>query len=212
MRAVNLLPRDAERQRSEGGRAPLYVAAGGIAAVTAVMVVLFMSASGSIDDQQARLDSVEAAISRIDDAGQPTVAPSAVAQERTDRVAALSAALSTRVPLDRLLRELAFVLPEDAWLTGISAAAQSGTAVAAVPGATATSQGVTIQGATYSLSSVARVLSRLAAIPSLTGVRLIASARVDPAEQAAGATTKTKGGKRVVTFSIGANLSTGSGT
>ena len=130
MRAVNLLPRDVERQRSEGGRAPLLVAAGGIAAVTAAAIVLFISASGSIDDERARLESVEAAITRITDSGQPALVPGAIARERTDRVAALSAALTTRVPLDRLLRELAFVLPDDAWLTGLSAVAPADATVA----------------------------------------------------------------------------------
>jgi Tfp pilus assembly protein PilN len=212
MRAVNLLPRDAERQRSEGGRAPLLVAGGGLVAVTAAAVVLFMSASGSIDDQRAQLDSVEAAIARVGDPGQPTVAPGAIAQERTDRVAALSVALTTRVPLDRLLRELAFVLPEDAWLTGLSSAAPAGAAPGTAPAATTATQGVTIQGATYSLASVARVLARLAAIPSLDGVRLTASARVDPAAEQASRTTTAKRGRTVVTFSIAANLRTGSGT
>jgi Tfp pilus assembly protein PilN len=211
MRAVNLLPRQAERQRSEGGRAPLLVAAGGIAAVTAAAVVLVMSASGSIDDQRTQLDSVEAAIARVGDSAQPAVAPGAIARERTDRVAALSAALTTRAPLDRLLRELAFVLPEDAWLTGLSATGLAGTGSATAPAATAT-QGVTIQGATYSLASVARVLARLAAIPSLAGVRLMASARVDPAAEQAGGTTPPKRGRTVVTFSIAANLRSGSGT
>jgi Tfp pilus assembly protein PilN len=212
MRAVNLLPRDVERQRSEGGRAPLLVASGGIAAVTAAAIVLFISASGSIDDERARLESVEAAITRITDSGQPALVPGAIARERTDRVAALSAALTTRVPLDRLLRQLAFVLPDDAWLTGMSAVAPADATVA-VPATTAT-QGVTIQGATYSLASVARVLSRLAAIPSLDDVRLAASARVAPAaEGSSGADAQPKATqKTVVTFSIAANLRPGSGS
>ncbi len=213
MRAVNLLPRDVERQRSEGGRAPLLVAAGGIAAVTAAAIVLFISASGSIDDERARLESVEAAIARITDSGQPALVPGAIARERTDRVAALSAALTTRVPLDRLLRELAFVLPDDAWLTGLSAVAPADATVA-VPASTTATQGVTIQGATYSLASVARVLSRLAAIPSLDDVRLTASARVAPAaEGSSGADAQPKATqKTVVTFSIAANLRPGSGS
>ena len=124
MRAVNLLPRDTERQGKDGrGKAPLFAAAGGIAAVTVGAVVVFMSASGSVSDQRAQLDSVESAIARVRDVGHPTVASGAIAQARADRVAALSAALTTRVPLDRLLRELAYVLPDDAWLTGLSAAA-----------------------------------------------------------------------------------------
>ena len=122
MRAVNLLPRDLESNRDVGGRTPLLVAAGGIAGVTAAAVVLFMSASGSVSDQKSQLDSLEAAIASVPSPNQPAVAPAGITQERADRVAALSAALTYRVPLDRLLRELAYVLPEDAWLTGLTAA------------------------------------------------------------------------------------------
>ena len=184
MRAVNLLPRDLERQRSDGGRAPVLLAGGGIAAVTAAAVVLFMSASGSVSEQRSQLESVEASIARIPAAGQPAVAPGTIAQERTDRVTALAAAMSTRVPVDRLLRELAYVLPEDAWLTGLTASAPTAAAPTGAPAgaaAPATSvPNVTIQGATYSHQSVARVLARLAALPTLSDVRLTASARIEP--------------------------------
>jgi Tfp pilus assembly protein PilN len=215
MRAVNLLPRDLERQRGEGGKAPLFVAAGGIAAVTAAAAMLFLAASGSIADQQSRLDSLEASIARIPNAGgQPAVAPGAIAQERADRVAALSAALTTQVPLDRLLRALAYVLPEDAWLTGMTATApptaSTGGAPAAAP---ATAQGVTIQGATYSNLSVARVLARLSTIPSLENVQLTATAQVEPTTTQSDGKSKKKQTKQktVVTFTIDANIS-GSGS
>ena len=210
MRAVNLLPRDLERQRGEGGKAPLFVAAGGIAAVTGAAVVLFMSASGSISDQRAQLDSVEAAIARVPTSGQPTVDSGAIAQERADRVAALSAALTTQVPLDRLLRALAYVLPADAWLTGMTASAAATAAAGTTPPGTpaaapTTAQGVTIQGATYSHHSVARVLARLSTIPSLENVRLTATSRVAPAQSEGEVKKKTKQ-KTVVTFTIDANL------
>jgi Tfp pilus assembly protein PilN len=216
MRAVNLLPQDLERQRGDGGRAPLFVAAGGFAAVTAGAVVLFMSASGTASDQRSELESTRAAIAAVPSAGQPTVAPAAIVQERADRVAALSAALTTRVPLDRLLRELGYVLPDDAWLTGLTASApDSADAGTAPPGTSAPAatavQGVTIQGATYSQSSVARVLARLSAIGSLDQVRLTSSARVAPAAPEASDAKKTrqKKQKTVVTFTISANLRTG---
>lgn len=221
MRAVNLLPRDLERQGGEGGKEPLFVAAGGVAAATAAAVVLFMSASGSISDQQSRLDALEAAIAKIPNrTGQPAVAPSVIAQERADRVAALSAALTTQVPFDRILRTLAYVLPEDAWLTGMTAAAPATAATGAAPPGTpaaapTTAQGVTIQGATYSNLSVARVLGRLATIPALENVRLTATARVEPTAPETDATSKSKSkakkGKTVVVFTIDANIS-GSGS
>jgi Tfp pilus assembly protein PilN len=223
MRAVNLLPSDLERQSGGGSRrVPLFVAAGGIAAVTVGAVALFMSASGSISDGKAQLDSVEAALAQLPTGAQPAVAPGSISQERADRVAALSAALTTRVPLDRLLRELAYVLPEDAWLTGLTvtapAAADAGTGSpgAAVPPTSGT-QGVTIEGATYSNRSVARVLARLAAMPSIDDVRLVTTTRREPAvertdQSAPKAKKARKKQKTVVTFSISANIRAGSGS
>jgi Tfp pilus assembly protein PilN len=212
MRAVNLMPRELERQRGDGRRIPVLVAGGGVAAVTAAAVGLFMSPSGSVSDQRSQLDSVEAAIASLPTQGQPAVAPTAIAQERTDRVAALTAALSTRVPVDRLLRELAYVLPEDAWLTGLTASAPAGAPSAAPPGSTAPTAtgtpGVTIQGATYSHQSVARVLARLGALPTLADVRLTASARVEPAASK-GESKKVKKQKPVVTFTITATVRSG---
>jgi Tfp pilus assembly protein PilN len=218
MRAVNLLPRDLERERARGGRLPLLVAGGGLAAVTVLAAVAFMSASGSVSDERSQLESVEAAIARVPKSSEPAVAPGTVAQERTDRVAALSAALATRAPVDRLLRELAYVLPEDAWLTGLTANAPTAVTPTGAPAGggaapTGSAPGVTIQGATYSHRSVARVLARFAALPTLTGVRLTASARVVPATEGGdGAATSTKPKKKqrpVVTFTITAGLRTG---
>jgi Tfp pilus assembly protein PilN len=221
MRAVNLLPGDVERQRADSvGRTPLLVAAGGVAVVTAAAVALFMSASGSVSDRRGELDSAEAAVAAVPSAGQPTVVPARITQERADRVAALSAALTTRVPLDRLLRDLGYVLPDDAWLIGLSAAApETADAGTTTPGtaapASSAEQAVTIEGATYSNSSVARVLSRLSAIPSLDRVRLTGTVRVVPAAAVAPAaktTKKTKTQKTVVAFVIAANLRVGSGS
>ena len=218
MRAVNLLPRDAERTGSESARTPLLVAAGAAAAVTAAVVVLSLSASGAAGDHRAELAAVEEAIALVPNAGRPAVSQAALVQERTDRVAALAAALSTRISFDRLLRELSLVLPEDAWLTGITASAPASAApTGATPGGTppaaaTTTQGVTIQGATYSHESVARVLARLSVIPSLESIRLTASARVEPqADETEGAKkTRKKKQKTVVTFSVAATLHAGS--
>jgi len=211
MRAVNLLPVDLETRRFEAGRLPILVAGGGIAAVTAAAAVLFIGASGSVSDQRAQLESVEAALARIPAQGQKSaVAPGTIAQERSDRVTALAAALTTRVPVDRLLGELAYVLPENAWLTGLTASAPTA-ATAAAPGAAAPGVAatpvITIQGATYSHQSVARVLARLAALPTLTNVRLSASARVEPVAPEGDSKSKTvRKQKTFVTFTITAGF------
>lgn len=218
MRAVNLLPQAEQRARLEGVRTPLLVVAGGVAAMTTGAVILALSASGAAVERRAALAAVEAAISGLPAAPDPAVSQGVLVQERTDRVAALSAALSTRVSFDRVLREISLVLPEDAWLTGLTANAPASIAPAVVtpggpppppPVASSGPAGVTIQGSTYSHDSVARVLSRLSVVPSLENVRLTASARVVPQTEVAGTggqPAQTVKGKPVVTFTISASL------
>ena len=205
MRAVNLLPRDEQHERLEDVRTPLLVLAGGLAGVTAAALVLSFAASGAANERRGELAATKAEIARVPKALKPVISGDALGQERANRVAALSAALSTRLSFDRLLREISYVLPEDVWLTGITAAGPALVASAgAPPGGTQApssstgADGVTIQGATYSHDAVARVLARLSAISSLENVRLTASARVAPQEK--------ERRKTIVTFSVAATL------
>jgi Tfp pilus assembly protein PilN len=215
MRAVNLLPRDAERTGAGSARrAPYVVAGGGIAVVTAFLAFFFLSASGAVDEKKAELAVTKSAIAAIRKPADESPPSGVVVQERADRVAALSAALSARIAVDRALLELSYVLPEDAWLTGLIANAPNETAGAApggAPAATSAASGVTIQGATFSHESVARVLGRLAVLPSLENVHLTASALIQPqADQDVGqAKSSQKKQRALVTFTIEADLRSG---
>lgn len=227
MRAVNLLPRDEQRPRLEGGRIPLIAAAGGVAAVTVGAVLLAFSASGTADERRAELAVVQAAIAQLPKAPDQAISQGTLVQERTDRVTALSAALSSRFAFDRLFREISYVIPKDAWLTGLRAVIPASAAAGSTTGAPATAstgtEDVTIEGATYSHDSVARVLSRLSVVPSLENIRLTASARVvsqpTAAETSSSEKTYSKKSKKpkkakakkraVVTFTISASLRSG---
>ena len=230
MRAVNLLPRDLERARSERTRVPLIVLFAGLAVVTVLAAMLTLSSAGTVSDRRGDLQAAESALEAASaNSGRTAPAQGLVVQERTDRVAALAAALSSRVPLDGLLRQLAYVLPADAWLTGLAAtsADDSATTRSAAPSGssgtppasagTPTGTSLTIDGATFSQESVARVLARLAVLPSLEDVRLTKSERVDPqaatAQPGADASVKPKSKKKkqesVVVFSITASYARG---
>ena len=218
MRAVNLLPRDEQQPRLQGGRIPLLLAAGGVVAVTAGAVLLGSSASGTVDERQAELAAIEASIAQVPKPPDQAVDSGIIAQERTDRVAALSAALTTRFSFDRLLREISFVLPRNAWLTGLTAALPAAEAQTGVPGAApVVSEDVTIEGATYSHDSVAVILARLSVVPSLENVSLTATSRVvSQANETGPATAKSKKSKKanakksaVITFTIAASLRPG---
>ena len=131
---------------------------------------MVIGAGGAANSKQAELDGLRAQIAAIP--AVPVVDTSredALAAEKGARVGALSAALAGRVAWDRVLRQVSLVLPEDVWLTNLSAAAPDATQAAA------TGSGFTLTGATYSQNGVARFLSRLAVIPDLANVRLQSS-------------------------------------
>ena len=218
MRAVNLMPRDERGARLELGRLPLIAAAGGVVLVTAASFFLATSASGSASDSKAELQAIEAAIARVPKGPGAAVNAGALAQERSSRVVALSAALTSRTAFDRVLREISLVLPANVWLTQLEASAP--VPAVPLPGAVPTPQtgatkGVTIQGATYSHDSVATVLARLAVVPSLTDVRLTSTALVEPQveeESTSGKKSRKKPrtrAKRFVTFLVSASVRTG---
>jgi Tfp pilus assembly protein PilN len=173
MRAVNLLPRDEVKRSFAKNRGVGFGAAGGVALVTTLLVTMSMGAGGAVGEKQAELDSLRAQVAAIPRvATQDRDADTALAADKATRVGALSAALTSRVAWDRVLRQVSLVLPEDVWLTNLSA-----TAPTAIPveGAATTAAGFTLIGSTYSQNGVARFLSRLSVVPELTHVRLQSS-------------------------------------
>jgi Tfp pilus assembly protein PilN len=175
MRAVNLLPRDAPVKSFAANRGVAFAGLGGAALVTAVLATMVVGAGGTASQKQAELDSLRAQIAAVPrPVEQDTSVDAVLAADKGARVGALSAALGGRVAWDRVLRQISLVLPEDVWLTNLSASAP--VAVDAVPlegGTVAT--GLTLVGSTYSQNGVARFLSRLSVVPDLANVRLLSS-------------------------------------
>jgi Tfp pilus assembly protein PilN len=130
-----------------------------------------------------------------------------LALQRDQRIAALSAALQTRLAWDRILREISAVLPGDVWLSTFSAegatpkpapAATTGTTPPpATPPPAPTAGPLRLAGYTYSQEGVARLLTRLAVVPALQDVELVSSTRTNIA------------GRDVFSFSITANVRSG---
>ena len=180
MRAVNLLPRDdGRRRRTRAEQAPFVVGLGLLVLVTLALCAAFLMASSKAGDKQAELDGLQAQIDILPPGpAGPTPIEAGLAGERTARVAAVGNALTRRVSWDRVLRELSLVLPDDIWLTSLSARSPASPASAAPPAAKAPGAaptGLTVNGYTYSHGSVARLLSRLSVLPDLTNVQLQSS-------------------------------------
>jgi len=174
MRAINLLPRDEPRRSFEAGRGVAFGAAGGFALVSVALAALLLAAGGSLQEEQARLDALNAELATLPEPGQEEPDGNAeLAAAKNRRIGALSSALSGRVAWDSVLRELSLVLSGDVWLTSL--ASQAPGDPASDPAAAATGAGLVLNGATYSQSGVARLLARLSVVPTLSNVRLQSS-------------------------------------
>jgi Tfp pilus assembly protein PilN len=196
MRAVNLLPKDPGQRTIKKESLPVLIGACSAVLVAAVLGAMFMMGSGKIAAQQRKLDDLNRTYQALP---PPPAGPSAAQQqlagEQSARVSALSTALTSRVAWDRVFREFSLVLPEDVWLTTLTAKSP----ISAVTNASTSSGGgapsqFTIQGRTYSHDGVARLLSRLQVVPDLTNVQLLSSSM------------SKVGGQDVVDFSIAADI------
>ena len=185
MRAVNLLPRDDPRSSSRQTNPTVLVGVIGAVAATAILAALFLTVSTGVADKQSRLDAAQAELDATPAPPPVDTSGATLELEKSARVMALSTALVTRVAWDRVLREISLVLPEDVWLSTLSAKAPGPAAVAAP------TAGFTITGKTYSHDGVARLLARLAVVPQLTGVQMQHSTLV-----------ASESGRPVVEFSI----------
>ena len=202
MRAVNLLPRDQGQRTITKESLPVVVGGCTGLLVLAVLGAMFMMGSGKIASQQRKLDDLNRQFQALPPPPPgPTTAQQQLAGEQSARVSALTTALSSRVSWDRVFREFSLILPEDVWLTSLSAKSpiSPATNASSTGGSTVPSM-FTIQGRTYSHDGVARLLSRLQVVPDLTNVQLISSTR------------SKVGSQPVVEFTIAADIAAAGGS
>jgi Tfp pilus assembly protein PilN len=209
MKAVNLLP-DSRRaghrspERSQERTATLALVGGGLLVllVSVVIAVTGLHQRGIANEKQVTLAGLADELT----AARAASAAAAGAQSQTiARFAAVSAAASGRIAWDSLLDDLSRVMPPGTWLSDLSAQAPLAptTPVGAPSSTTPTPEAVPtafrLTGFARSQNLVPRVLERLALIPTLSGVALQQSQRVDV------------GDKKAIQFTIGANVRTEGG-
>ena len=182
MRAVNLLPRDGTGPRGPRRRQSRGILLG-IGAASAVLTALAAGATieaAKVKDKQRTLEGLRAQLAAV--RPPPKQAGSTrLAQEKERRMTAVGAALSERIAWDRILRKLALVLPEDVWLSGLTASRVGGSTGGPAGGTPAPGGGtaLSLKGYTYSHEAVARFLARLAVVPDLANVQLQNSGRTE---------------------------------
>jgi Tfp pilus assembly protein PilN len=170
VRAVNLLPGDQADQGRKVPPLPVLVGCVGTVVVSALLALMFLSASSGVAKKQHALEQIQAEYAALPAPIPASPVVAELPQQRQTRVTALATVLGQRVAWDRLLREVSQVVPSDVWLVSLNALAPS-ISPAPVAGA-APPQSFMVTGCTYSQDSVARFLARLSVVPDLTGMTL----------------------------------------
>jgi Tfp pilus assembly protein PilN len=167
MRAVNLLPRETKQPRKRltvVGQLTLvapFVVAG-------LLVAGYLLASSSANSKRSTLQALQDELASLPTpkAAEPQQNP-ALASEQQLRIAALGAALQSRLVWDRVLRQISAVLPSDVWLTTMSAKApESPTPVATAPPAGSTTPPSTTPTDTTATTTTTTTTTTTAAAPA----------------------------------------------
>jgi Tfp pilus assembly protein PilN len=204
MKAVNLLPEKHRPRQPSGGKGKGgYVVLGVLGAVLVGLLVYVLTLN-SINDSKSKIKEATAEAARLNDEASSLGPYGDFAKIKADRVQSVMTLAQGRFDYERLVRELAEVLPPDVWL--INAAASSagdgstattpapappappaggsgGTAGAAgTPGAVGTPAAPTgptlkLQGCARDQSQVAVTLVRLRELQGATDVSLDHSTR-----------------------------------
>jgi Tfp pilus assembly protein PilN len=174
MRAVNLLPVEERGGRRRPPTAALAIAGAGVVLVS-VLALAFLSAGGTVDERERELAGVERQLAEARSAiekEQAKQAQPALAAERDQRMAALNAALAERLAWDRVLGDVSLVIPNDVWLSKLTAGGGEEAVEGSEAAAPTSAVTLTFTGFTYTQEGVARFLTRLGLAPELHNVRL----------------------------------------
>jgi Tfp pilus assembly protein PilN len=201
MRPVNLIPPEDRR----GDKAPLrtgpiaYVIVA-VLAVALVGVTLVVMTSNQIADRKAQKATLEDQVAQAQAEAQEFntfVNFASLQQAREQTVASLA---TSRFDWERVLRELAIVIPQDVWLTNLDAtaspdASSSGSSTGSSSSAAADVLGpsLDIQGCASGHDAVARFLASLRDVDGVTRVAVMSSDRQDATGSDTGGSATTSG-------------------
>lgn len=199
MRPVNLIPLEERR----GQHAPLrsgplaYLLVGGLVAALAAVTALVL-----VGNQISERETEVAELTREDKAAAAKAARLAAFTEfrnlAEQRVETVSSLADSRFDWERVMRELALILPGDAWLTGLTASASATAGVSsggsglrgAVPG-----PALELSGCAVGQESVAGFVTALKDIEGVTRVAVQSSELAEKGSDAGGGESSGGGGE-----------------
>jgi Tfp pilus assembly protein PilN len=209
VRPVNLIPPEDRR----GDKAPMRTGSLGYAVVGALGVALLavvgvVLTSNQVSDREAEKSSLESQVAAAQAAADRSGSFAEFATLQQNREQTVASLAESRFDWERVLRELAIVIPDDVWLTNLDAtvsaaaasasASTSATTSSSSSGASESVQGPSlhIQGCAAGHEAVARFLAALDDVDGVTRVSVLKSDLPDKASSggAAAATAGVTGG------------------
>lgn len=195
MRPINLLPARYQPARASGERTGIGYVATAVLAVVLLMVIAYVLTNNGIKDAerktaeaQAEQQVAQAKIGELQAFGD-------FATLKASREAAVKGIAQSRFDYERLMREIALVLPQNTYLTQFTsgAAGESADQTAATGATTATGPTISVTGCAPRHPAVATAIVRLRKLHNIEDVELKSSQKSSTeGGAAAGAICKTQ--------------------
>lgn len=191
MRPINLIPPESRRGASAPMRTgPLpYLLVGGLALVLAGVALLVL-AGNSVGDREAEVAQLEREDDRAAAKAQRLSAFTQFRAMQQARMQTIASLADSRFDWERVMRELALVLPDDAWLVNLSASASpdSGGGEGGGGGLRASAPGPALElvGCAAGQEAVAGFVTALKDIDGVTRVGVESSTLGDAEESSSG--------------------------
>lgn len=121
MRPVNLIPAEQRRGQRTAMRGGLlaYIVVGALVALLAGVAVLVVS-ENQISDRKAEVTALEGEAATAEARAAKLAAYTQIRVARDQRVATVTGLADSRFDWERVMRELALILPGDVWLTNLA--------------------------------------------------------------------------------------------
>jgi Tfp pilus assembly protein PilN len=187
MRPINLIPQEQRRRTpTEGGKGAYALL--GVLAVMLAMVAGYVLSSNQVTERENEAAAAAAEAERLEAEAAKRVNYTDFAQIAQTRLLSVAGVAQTRFDWERLMREVARIMPEGSWLqsaeasaTGTAAEAESSTSTTVTSTA---GPSATFVGCTPDQSDVARMMVRMRQMHRVADVALNESGREASAQPA----------------------------
>lgn len=204
MRAINLLPEKNRPRQATGGRQGSSVIVLGVLGAFVVAILFYVLSVNSINSSKTAIAEANAETARAGAQADALGAYGNFAKVKADRVAKVKQLAQGRTDWERVMRELAHVLPSGVWIVNADAsdsgadssdssgASTTGTAATASTTTSSAAPQITLKGCASSQPKVAEALVRLRELQGASDVSLDHSTRPD--DSSAGASSGSASG------------------